>query len=274
MSVFDAYIQKVAEYVEGLRTNGWESKEFSCFDPPDKIKEGLPVRVGPDAQRGIILRSDTYLELGNPLAGSCAFVLWTDKPSLIHDGKITLLGPDIPESADGSLPFAQILIVGGGDLSDRDHEALVQHQYISDRIEGYMIKSAPDRVWSRVSREVAAKGFDFETLGKALIGIVKSEEPRVEAMEILFVTQSKEAVQGLANTAAQIRKISKDIVKENWKIRGYDIECASDCSSCGEKQVCDDIRDVISIKKRKKKVAQGSEVRGQGSGPGSQPPEE
>ena len=100
-----------------------------------------------------------------------------------------------------------------------------------------------------------AKNADLviETLGKALIGVVKSEEPRIEAMEIVFVTTSKEAVQGLANLAAQIRKISKDIVKENWKIRGYDIECASDCSSCGEKQVCDDIRDVISIKKRKEK---------------------
>jgi CO dehydrogenase/acetyl-CoA synthase beta subunit len=273
MSVFDAYIQKVAEYVEALRTNGAEPKEFSCPGPPEEIAGGLPVRVGPNAHRGVILRSDTFLELGNPLAGSCAFVLWTDKPSLIADGKITLLGPDIPESADASLPFAQILMVGGGDLSDRDHETLVQHQYISDRVEGYMIKSAPDRVWSRVSKEAAAMGLDFKTLGRALMAVVKSEEPRVEAMEILFVTQSKEAVQGLASIATQIRKISKDIVKENWKIRGYDIECASDCSSCGEKQVCDDIREVISIKKQKKKE-KGPGIRDRGSGPDCQPPEE
>ena len=253
MSVFDAYIRKVAEYVEGLRANGQEAKEFTCRETPDRIKKTLPLRVGPKAHQGVILRSDTYLELGNPLAGSCAFVLWTDNPSLVGDGRISLLGPDIPESAHESLPFAQVLIVGGDGLTDRDHESLVQHQYVSDRIEGYMIKSAPDRVWSRVSKEAAEKGFDFEALGKALIAVVKSEEPRVEAMEIVFVTAGKEAVQGLANVAAQIRKISRDIVKENWKIRGYDIECASDCSSCGEKEVCDDIRDVISIKKRKKK---------------------
>ena len=251
MSVFDAYIQKIAQYVEGLRENGLETKECSCRNSPDRIKEGLPVRVGLNAHRGIILRSDTYLELGNPLAGSCAFVLWTDNPSLINDGRIRLLGPDIPESADQSLPFAQVLIVGGEDLTDRDHESLVQHQYVSDRIEGYMIKSAPDRVWSRVSKEAASKGFDFETLGKALMSIVKSEEPRIETMEIVFVTSSKEAVQGLTGIAAQVRKISKDIVKENWKIRGYDIECVSDCSSCSEKVVCDEIRDVISIRKKK-----------------------
>jgi hypothetical protein len=78
-------------------------------------------------------------------------------------------------------------------------------------------------------------------------------------MQVLFVTSSKGAVEGLAGIAAQVRKISKDIVKENWKIRGYDIECASDCSSCGEKVVCDEIREVISIKKTKG-------IRGQGSG--------
>jgi CO dehydrogenase/acetyl-CoA synthase beta subunit len=252
MSVFDPYIQKVAHYVARLRENGSEAREFSCRESPERIRGGLPLRVGPSAHRGIILRTDTYLELGNPLSGSCAFVLWTENASLISDGKVTLVGPDIPESADRSLPFAQVLIVGGEDLSVRDHESLVQHQYVSDRIEGYMIKSAPDRVWSRVSKEAAAKGFDFETLGKALLCVVKSEEPRVQAMEIVFVTSSKDAVQGLANVAAQVRKISKEIVKENWKVRGYDIECASDCSSCGEKQVCDEIREVISVKKKRK----------------------
>ncbi len=253
MSVFDAYIRKVAEYVEALQESGLETKVFSCPDAPGGIRETLPVRVGPKAHRGIILRSDTYLELGNPLAGSCAFVLWTDNSSLIEDGRITLLGPDIPEAANDSLPFGQILMIGGGDLSVRDQESLVQYQYVSDQIEGYMIKSAPDRVWSRVSKEAAAKGFGFEILGKALMAIVKSGEPRVEAMEIVFVTSGKEAVQELANIAAQIRKIGKEIVKENWKVRGYDIECASDCSSCAEKQVCDDIREVIAVRKKRSK---------------------
>jgi acetyl-CoA synthase len=252
MSVFNAYIQKVAQYVEELGRDGPETKEFICRESPKEINKTLPVRVGPNAHQGIILRSDTYLELGSPLAGSCAFVLWTEKASLIDDGKVILVGPDIPESADGSLPFAQVLVVGGENLTDRDHESLVQHQYVSDRIEGYMIKSAPDRVWSRVSKEAAKKGFDFETLGKALMSIVKAEEPRIETMQVFFITSSKEAVQGLAGIAAQVRKISKDIVKENWKIRGYDIECASDCSSCSEKVVCDEIREVISIRKKTK----------------------
>ena len=119
-----------------------------------------------------------------------------------------------------SLPFAEGLIVGGEDLTDRDHESLVQHQYIADRVEGYMIKSAPDRVWSRVSKAAAEKGFDFEILGKALIGVVKSEEPRVEAMEIVFVTASKEAVQGLANLAAQFERSARTSLRRTGRSEG------------------------------------------------------
>ena len=71
---------------------------------------------------GIILRGDTFVELGNPEPGSCAFLLWTDNPSLVRDGKITLIGPDIQESPGASLPFAQVLMVGGTGLGREEHE--------------------------------------------------------------------------------------------------------------------------------------------------------
>lgn len=251
MAVFDIYIREVAAYVEKLREEGVRSKEFSCLESPERIQEQLPVRVGPNANPRIILRSDTHVELGNPLAGSCALVLWTGNPSLIRDGRITLLGPDIPESSGASLPFGQILMAGGKELSDSEHESLLQSQYVADQIEGYMIKSAPDRIWSRVSKPVAEKGFDFETLGKALMSIYKADESKVEVMEIVFVTSTREDVQGLSTMVAQVDKISREIVKESWKIRGYDIECDLDCNSCGDKPVCDDIRDVLAEKKKK-----------------------
>ena len=255
MAVFDIYIQEVIAYVEKMREKDGRSKEFSCLEPPERIKEQLPIRVGSNANSGIILRSDTFVELGNPLAGSCALVVWTGNPSLIRDGRITLLGPDIPESSGASLPFGQVLMAGGKDLSDKEHESLVQNQYVADQIEGYMIKSAPDRIWSRVSRQVAEKNFDFETLGKALVSIFKTEEPKIEAMEVVFVTSSKEDIQELSAITAQVDKISREIVKESWKIRGYDIECDLDCNSCGDKPVCDDIRDVLEAKKKKDKEA-------------------
>jgi CO dehydrogenase/acetyl-CoA synthase beta subunit len=253
MSVFDLYIEKVTEYLAGLRERGVPVREWVCTSPAERIPDELPVRVGPGANTGIILRSDTFVELGSPLAGSCALVLWTDDPTTIRDGHITLLGPDIPESSGASLPFGQILLVSGKELSEPHHEKLLQNQYVADQIEGYMIKSAPDRIWSRVSKEAADKGFDFQTLGKALMAIFRSAAPVIESMEIVFVTSGKKDVQGLDPLVSQVKKISREIVKETWKIKGYDIDCDMDCSSCGDKVVCDDIRGVIAVQKKKEK---------------------
>jgi CO dehydrogenase/acetyl-CoA synthase beta subunit len=256
MAIFDPYFRKVAEYAADLRQKGVPVQEVDCSGTVDELLAGLPIKVGPQAGSGVILRSDTYLELGSPDAGSSGLLLWAENPSLVRDGKVTIAGPDIPESEGKSLPLGQVLLISGEGLGESEHEALDRAQYVADRIEGYMIKSTPGHMWSRVSKDAAAKGFDFRCLGTALMAILKSEVEKVNAVEVLFVTSSKQDVEVLDDIAEQVRKISKDIVRENWLARGYDIlECTLgwDCNSCPDKLVCDDIRQVIKIKKIKKK---------------------
>ncbi|MEI6285714.1 MAG: carbon monoxide dehydrogenase, partial [Bacillota bacterium] len=197
---------------------------------------------------GVILRGDSFMELGNPEAGSAAITLFTDDVSLINNGKITLLGPDIPEAAGASLPFGQIVLIGGKNLQPSDHDRIQAAGIVSDFIEGYMVRSMSGCVWSRVSKDAAAKGFDFTTLGQALMALYRQNCPDIEAMEIVFLTANAAAVRELGGIATQIQKITREMVKENWAIRGYDIDCANDCSSCGDKIVCDDIREVLKIR--------------------------
>ncbi len=254
MAIYDVYIPKVAEYVADMRRKGRQVREFSCPSEAGKLLEGLPVRVGSGANPSILLRSDTFVELGNPEAGSSAFLLWTDNTSLIRDGRITLIGPDIPESSGAGLSFGQVLMLGGRDLSEKDHQTLEHTQFIADRIEGYMIRSVSHLIWSRVSRQVAEKGFCFETLGRALMSIFKSDVPGVQAMEIVFVTTSKEDLEPLDAMGAQIRKIFNSILASDWKAKGFDIyECSfgGDCTSCPDQPVCDDIKEVVKVRKKK-----------------------
>jgi CO dehydrogenase/acetyl-CoA synthase beta subunit len=260
MSIYDAYIPKIADYVTDLRAKSRQIREFRCPSDVGQLLEGLPVRVGPGASQGIILRGDTFAEIGNPEAGSAAFLLWTDNPALVNDGKITLIGPDIPESPDASLPFGQVLIVAGSGLTEKDHQTLEHAQFVADRIEGYMIRSVAQLIWSRVHKEVASRGFCFETLGRALVSIFKTDVPKVQAMEILFVTSGKDDLEPLGTMGAQVNKIFKSMLREDWKARGFDVyECASgyDCKSCPDQPVCDDIKEVIKVRKKK----------GNGSGP-------
>jgi CO dehydrogenase/acetyl-CoA synthase beta subunit len=204
----------------------------------------------------VILRSDTFTELGSPDAGSVSFMLWTDDSSLLQDGRITLIGRDIPESEDASLPFGQVLLVGGKGLTTEEHGELARSQHVGDQIEGYMIKSVPQHTWSRVSREAVARGFNFESLGGALVAIYKSAVPKIEAMEVIFVTSGKDDLEPLQKIGEQVEEISENIVKETWKARGYDIECFSayDCDSCPDKVVCDDIKGIIKVRKKTKKA--------------------
>ena len=253
MAIFDEYIQKVAEYVETMRQKGHPSKEFSCPEvlTENGLTKDLPIKVGPKANPGIILRDDTFAELGNPVAGSRAVFLWTDNPSLITNGRITLFGPDIPESSKASLPFAQIFIVGGNNFREKRHEAFVMGAHVSDQIEGYMVRSSTGNMWSRVSNDVAAKGFSFEVLGKAMMKIFKLAITDVQAMEIVFVTTSKDDVMRLNEMSKEIADINQDIIKEVWKAKGYDLDCNYDCSSCMDQSVCDSIREVIDTHRKK-----------------------
>jgi CO dehydrogenase/acetyl-CoA synthase beta subunit len=254
MASFDVYFKMVAEYLQELRNKKRQFKEINCQIIGDDYFQDLPIKVGEGAQQGVILKEDTGIELGNPRMGSSAFLLWTDNPSLIKDKKITLVGPDIQESFSNSLPFGQVLMIGGTSLKEEYHTTLEWGQYISDRIEGYMIRSIPQRIWSRVSKTAVERGFSFEVLGKTLMGIIKSELPLVESVEVLFVTSSRQDVEELETIAKQVEKISNDLKKRKFIVGDKgDYFCTNglDCSVCHDKPVCDTIREQIVIRKIK-----------------------
>ena len=218
----------------------------------DAPAQGLAFRVGGKASGGIVLREDTFVELGHPGAGSCSLLLWSDSPSLLSDGRITLVGPDIPEAAGGSLPFGQVLLVGGDDLTPALQAALERSQYVGDRIEGYMMRSVPQRVWSRVSKQAAASGFCFQTLGDALMALFKADVPQVLATEAAFVTSSAEDLAPLEAMAEQVQKIARGIKTDLLVARSDGaLECRreDECPVCADKPVCDGIREMIVLRK-------------------------
>ena len=112
--VFDAYMGKVHEFVEELQAAGRSVKVWDA--PVSGLLDKLPIAVGPGANRSIILRGDTYAELGNPEAGSSAVSLFTQETGLVNDGRITLIGPDIESISGQSLPFGQVVLVAGKEL--------------------------------------------------------------------------------------------------------------------------------------------------------------
>lgn len=251
MAGLEGQIRELRHYVDVL-SGTHPPRVVDCPGGSRTAAAGLPFAVGPGSSPGFLLRSDTFIELGNPTAGSCAGVLWTDDTSLVVDGRTTIFGPDVPESEGGSLPFAQVMVVAGPELSDADHPVLQQSKHVGDAIEGYMVKSTSEHVWSRVGKDVAAKGFDLAGLGAALMHLLALEVPRATVSEVVFVTTSKEDVARMRPILVRARERGSELIKEVWRAQGFEVDCTLDCSSCHDQVVCDDVREVIAETKKVK----------------------
>jgi CO dehydrogenase/acetyl-CoA synthase beta subunit len=261
----EVHLPRVRDYIANKKAEGREVREIQCDTRGARLLAGLPVRVGAEIETGIVLKEDTFVELGSPSAGSCAFVVWNDDLSEVVDGRITCIGPDIRNSEGQSLPFGQVMIVGGTELRGEHYPELERTQYASDQIEGYMLRSVPRRVWGRVSKEASAKGFCLETLGRALMCLFRGKNPLLQATEVLFVTSCKEDVDQLDAIAEDVREFSGELRK---LIRQQDgtYDCTEyDCDSCDDKPTCDSLRDWIKVRRKKTREASTDAGRGDGS---------
>lgn len=246
MEIFESYIRKLREYVERKREEGKSVIEMRCPTEVKDIVQGLPVQFE-DRSRSIILKEDTWVELGNPKTASSAFVLWTDDLGLVDDGLITLIGPDIGDVNEGYLPFGQIILVGGSGIKPKHYGKLRESQYVDD-LKGYMIRAVPQRqrVWSRVSKETVEKGFSFETLGRVLMNNFKSKFPQVDAVEVVFVTSSSEDVKELGNIAEAVWGIWKEKTIKKGERR---IIPMYNCDSCENKEICEEIWKMLALRR-------------------------
>ncbi|MHA1302053.1 MAG: carbon monoxide dehydrogenase [Candidatus Helarchaeota archaeon] len=247
------FLEDIRIYIEEIKKKEDNIKEIQI--DPNKLLEGLSIKVGSGAGENILLRDDTAVELGSPQTASCAFVILVNFSHLIQDGKITLIGPDIPESNGKALHFGQVLLLGGPNLTDEHYKSLERAQYIGDQIEGFMIRTVPQKLWCRIGKNVMSKGFSFETIGRALMHIYKSKFPLIEKMEIIFVTSNREDVEELNQIGQKVRsKYSKLFQAEMRKrIERIRTDCDNpwECDTCPDKTTCDEIEDMVRLSREK-----------------------
>jgi CO dehydrogenase/acetyl-CoA synthase beta subunit len=237
MMDFNSEIMAVRSYME--------ERQGSVLEVPGPE---LPVRYGRDIPPFVVLNEDAAVELGSPLVGSTGMVLCTDDKGLVYDGRITLIGPDIPDMVGKSVPFGQVILVAGETLTDDDLPKIERVRDISSLLEGYMLRQAPKKIWSRVSKEAVQKGFNLATLGAALMMNYR-EKLSVDAIEILFVTASREAVDDLSAIADKAHQHSLAVRKDVRQRSGL-LNCEGvDCHTCPDKLSCDTIRDIRVIRK-------------------------
>jgi len=270
MDIFDDTLQGI---------KNWFDDKISCGQARCYVMSPLTTGTsswneppGNSRHAGIILKEDTQVELGHPSAGSCAGTLATHRSDLVSDGCITLVGPDIPETREAVLPFAQIIIAAltasventvtsQATIEIEDTASLMDRTaHLYAQTEGYMIRSVPNLIWSRVSKEAYRSGFSLKQLGERLICAVKQKSPNIIACEIFFVTTSKEDVSRLDNIL-ELARIKLRKLKTYEITADGEFECTreEDCASCSEQVVCDNIRDVLRIRKGDRIISIGED---------------
>lgn len=238
-------IENLRIYLTHKRQMGRNIRKILCPRSPEGLANTLPFRLDTSREPNIILREDTFVELGPPDKASFNYLLILRDPNLIRDGLVTLCGPDIPDAGGMRLPIAQVLMVAGTGLTDENYFELNECQYIANRLPGYMIRFDTRRMWSRVSREAGKAGFSFETLGRNLMALYKTKFETVEAMEILFVTSADADVMELRNLLANRDSQPAQILK-----RKYDCAFSWGCEDCPYQATCDRIRKIAEARNR------------------------
>lgn len=229
-------------------------KAINCPSSVSELKQSLRFKMGDQAETVFLLKEDVFVELGSPKHESIAYVVITRDPKEVQDGRITLIGPDIPESEGKDLNFGQVLLFGGSNIQDLEYKEMERALFHLKNLEGFMIRAVPNKLWTRVSKEVGQRGFSFETLGKALMIMYKQQFPSIETIEIVFITtDSDQDFLELKVLGSEIRKeyiqkysahLKSRLVEITEKQRD-DCDYPWTCDECDYTTVCDEVRDII-----------------------------
>src|SRR5512136_1610408 len=151
----------------------------------------IPVEVGVIYEGERIRRNDMQVELGGPTVKQ-KFELAKVKPmNEVEDGKITIIGPDIKDMKEGGVYPLGILVEAAGKTLDAGRECVIErriHVYLN-YIEGFMHLNQRYDIWIRLGKKSFQKGLNsFDSIGKVLYRLFKSELPIIEKVQITFIT--------------------------------------------------------------------------------------
>jgi len=235
MNIFDENISQVRSFIKS------ESHQASeCHSDNVSSWHG-------EKKRNVILKKDVAFELGNPETESASFLLMTEELSLINNGQITIVGPELSKCDNTSIPFGKIVLCGTDKINEENiYETYQQLDLIRYDLllEGYMMRGVSQNLqeWNRISNEAMSKGFSLQILGKELIELYK-KNPMIYSVEIIFLTSSIQDIQ-------KMRLIGEGFYRYIMAMRKMIEEIDLDCDACDYIDICGDAGELRSMRKK------------------------
>lgn len=152
----------------------------------------------------IIRKNDTYVEFDSDHNPTCELVVMKDLPE-VEDGKVTIVGPDIPENATElvRLPLATMVEVAGTKMQS-DFESVLERKIHSwfNHIEGVMHTGQRNLFRIRISKDTYAGGLRMRHLGEVIHTMIMDEFGSVvDKCQVTFYTDHDQVKDILDNVA-------------------------------------------------------------------------
>lgn len=129
----------------------------------------IPCAFGPAYEGERVRGADLYCQAGGGKT-QCTEYLQLAEMNEIEDGKVTVVGPDLPDMKEGgTFPLAIFMQVAGREFQE-DFEPILERQthHLINYIQGIMHIGQRDIAWVRISKAAVDKGFTLKDIGVVL----------------------------------------------------------------------------------------------------------
>ena len=243
----ETFIQDFRNFIQYLIDNGTEIKTYKEQKNPLKYLRSKKIGVNLDHHKDIVLQDETKFELGGINKRSFSIIHIFNNSNFVEDGKITLIGREICDLKESNIDFGMFILISGTDFTESIVKEMRQINFISNSIEGFSIRSIPQRFWCRISKNII-KNLSFEFLGNAIMYLYKEKFKNIiESIEILFINSYPKIIKQFINISSSILKADREKWKQKvdeWKKR---IDCNYDwgCDICPYQVDCQDVKEVL-----------------------------
>ena len=241
-------INELRDFFENERVRGKKLLKYSIDPNLLTVKSKFKISFGLNKYKEIILKEETGLELGGRGKDSFILIYLIKNEKMIKDGQITLLGSEIKEIEEDNVHFGLLCLIEVSESSEKEIGYIDNLSFVSNGIEGFMIRSIPRKFWCRISSEVLKKGFSFEFLGTAFYYLFKeSYGDKIDRIEIFFINNDLDSIKEFlkVNASIQDKYLESNREKiEKWRKK---IECEYDwgCHICPYRFECQKFKEIL-----------------------------
>ena len=183
------------------------------------MRPKFPVDVGEIYEGERVRKPDMHLEFGGMKVEKKWELALSRNMDEVEDGKVTVVGPDLPDlEPGGSYPIGILLEVAGAKV-EKDLEGVLERKihYFLNYIEGVMHLNQRYDIWIRITKKSYQKGLNSMVhIGKILAWLFKSSFPVIEKVQVTIYTD-KAKIEELFSKAMDVWN-ERDTVSRSRKL--------------------------------------------------------